>query len=103
MNTKEKEKIKAMSAKEMVEYISALEECEVLCNPYHSNPRGFDLYFVPKSFAISMVMQIEQMVTWASAHRYIILMHYDTFKKAIVAKFNRLDPESQYQEEEIIR
>lgn len=103
MNANETEKIKEMTAREMVEYISTLEECEVLCNPYHSNPRGFDLYFVPKTFAISMVLHIEYLVAWASAHRHTIVMHYDTFKRAIVVKVNRLDPEDQYQEEEIIR
>ena len=40
--------IQRMTAAEMVEFLRTLEECEVLCNPYHSNPRGFDLYFVPK-------------------------------------------------------
>lgn len=103
MNEQKEKSIEAMNARELVEYISTLEECEVLCNPYHSNPRGFDLYFVPKSFAISMVLHIEFIVAWASAHRHTIVIHYDTFKRAIVAKINRLDPESQYKEEDLIR
>lgn len=103
MNTKERESIEAMTAREMVEYISTLEECEVLCNPYHSNPRGFDLYFVPKSFAISMIFHIELVVSWASSHRHTIVMHYDTFKRAIVVKVNRLYEEDTYPPEDILK
>ena len=97
------ENIIAMSAHDMAEHLQEVEECEVLINPYHSNPRGFDLYFVPKSFSISMILHIELITTWAAAHRHTIILHYDTFKRAIVAKINRLDPENTYKEEDIIR
>ena len=97
------DEIKQMNAREMVDFISTLEECEVLCNPYHSNPRGFDLYFVPKSFAISMLLHIELITSWAAAHRYTVVLLYDTFKRAIVAKINRLFPEETYEPEEIIK
>ena len=97
------DEIKRMNAREMVDFISTLEECEVLCNPYHSNPRGFDLYFVPKSFAISMLLHIELITSWAAAHRYTVVLLYDTFKRAIVAKVNRLFPEETYEPEEIIK
>lgn len=92
-----------MTAREMVDFISTLEECEVLCNPYHSNPRGFDLYFVPKSFAISMLLHIELITSWATAHRYTVVLLYDTFKRAIVAKINRLYQIEQYEPEDIIQ
>lgn len=95
--------IKGMNAREMVDFISTLEECEVLCNPYHSNPKGFDLYFVPKSFAISMLLHIELLTSWAAAHRYTVVLLYDTFKRAIVAKINRLYPIEQYEPEDIIQ
>lgn len=95
--------IQRMTAREMVDFISTLEECEVLCNPYHSNPRGFDLYFVPKSFSISMLLHIELITSWAAAHRYTVVLIYDTFKRAIVAKVNRLFPEESYDPEEIIK
>ena len=95
--------IKKMNAREMVDFISTLEECEVLCNPYHSNPRGFDLYFVPKSFAISMLLHIELITSWAAAHRYTVVLLYDTFKRAIVAKVNRLFPENTYPPEDILK
>ena len=98
-----REEIQRMTAREMVDFISALEECEVLCNPYHSNPRGFDLYFVPKSFAISMVLHIELVTAWAAAHRHTIVMLYDTFKRAIVIKVNRMFAENTYQPEEILK
>ena len=97
------DEIKQMNAREMVDFISTLEECEVLCNPYHSNPRGFDLYFVPKSFAISMVLHIELVTAWAAAHRHTIVMLYDTFKRAIVVKVNRMFAENTYQPEEILK
>ena len=97
------DEIKQMNAREMVDFISTLEECEVLCNPYHSNPRGFDLYFVPKSFAISMLLHIELITSWAAAHRHTVVLLYDTFKRAIVAKVNRLFPEETYDPEEIIK
>lgn len=97
------DEIKGMNAREMVDFISTLEECEVLCNPYHSNPRGFDLYFVPKSFAISMLLHIELITSWAAAHRHTVVLLYDTFKRAIVAKVNRLFPEETYEPEEIIK
>ena len=97
------EVIKGMTAAEMVDFIRTLEECEVLCNPYHSNPRGFDLYFVPKSFAISMLLHIELITSWAAAHRHTVVLLYDTFKKAIVAKVNRLFPENTYPPEDILK
>ena len=100
--TTEKE-IQRMTAAEMVEFLRTLEECEVLCNPYHSNPRGFDLYFVPKSFAISTLFHIELITSWAAAHRHTVVLLYDTFKRAIVAKVNRLFPEETYDPEEIIK
>ena len=92
-----------MTAAEMVEFLRTLEECEVLCNPYHSNPRGFDLYFVPKSFSISMVLHIELVTAWAAAHRHTVVMLYDTFKRAIVAKVNRLFAENTYPPEDILK
>ena len=92
-----------MTAREMVDFISTLEECEVLCNPYHSNPRGFDLYFVPNVFAISMLLHIELVTSWAAAHRHTVVLVYDTFKRAIVAKINRLFPENTYPPEDIIQ
>ena len=97
------DEIKQMNAREMVDFISTLEECEVLCNPYHSNPKGFDLYFVPKSFAISMVLHIELVTAWAAAHRHTVVMLYDTFKRAIVVKVNRMFEENTYQPEEILK
>ena len=97
------DEIKQMNAREMVDFISTLEECEVLCNPYHSNPRGFDLYFVPKSFAISMLLHIELITSWATAHRYTVVLIYDTFKRAIVAKVNRLFPENTYPPEDVLK
>ena len=97
------EDIQRLTAKEMVDFISTLEECEVLCNPYHSNPRGFDLYFVPKSFSISMVLHIELVTSWAAAHRHTVVLLYDTFKRAIVAKVNRLFPENTYPPEDILK
>lgn len=95
--------VKQMNAAEMVEFLRTLEECEVLCNPYHSNPRGFDLYFVPKSFSISMILHIELVTSWAAAHRYTVVLLYDTFKRAIVAKLNRPYPIEQYEPEDIIQ
>lgn len=97
------DEIKRMNAREMVDFISTLEECEVLCNPYHSNPKGFDLYFVPKSFAISMLLHIELITSWAAAHRHTVVLLYDTFKRAIVAKVNRIFPEETYDPEDIIK
>lgn len=97
------DEIKRMNAREMVDFISTLEECEVLCNPYHSNPRGFDLYFVPKSFAISMLLHIELITSWAAAHGHTVVLLYDTFKRAIVAKVNRLFPENTYPPEDVIK
>ena len=97
------EDIQRLTAKEMVDFISTLEECEVLCNPYHSNPKGFDLYFVPKSFAISMVLHIEFVTAWAAAHRHTVVMLYDTFKRAIVVKVNRLFAENTYPTEDILK
>ena len=97
------DEIKRMNAKEMVDFVSTLEECEVLCNPYHSNPRGFDLYFVPKSFAISMLLHIELITSWAAAHGHTVVLLYDTFKRAIVAKVNRLFPENTYPPEDILK
>lgn len=96
-------KIEQMNAKEMVDFISAQEGCEVLCNPYHSNPSGFDLYFVPKSFEISMISNIELITSWATTHRYTVVLLYDTFKRAIVAKINRLFPEETYDPEDVIK
>lgn len=98
-----KEEIKRMTAAEMVEFLRTLEECEVLCNPYHSNPRGFDLYFVPKSFAISMLLHIELITSWAAAHGHTVVLLYDTFKRAIVAKVNRLFPENTYPPEDVLK
>lgn len=97
------EDIQRMTAAEMVDFIRTLEECEVLCNPYHSNPRGFDLYFVPKSFSISMVLHIELVTSWAAAHRHTVVMLYDTFKRAIVIKVNRLFAENTYPPEDILK
>ena len=97
------DEIKRMNAREMVDFISTLEDCEVLCNPYHSNPRGFDLYFVPKSFAISMLLHIELITSWAAAHNHTVVLLYDTFKRAIVAKVNRLFPENTYPPEDILK
>ena len=97
------DEIKRMNAREMVDFISTLEECEVLCNPYHSNPRGFDLYFVPKSFAISMLLHIELITSWAAAHSHTVAVLSDTFTGAILAKGNRLFPEDKYPPEDIIK
>ena len=97
------EEIQRMTAAEMVEFLRTLEECEVLCNPYQSNPRGFDLYFVPKSFAISMLLHIELITSWAAAHGHTVVLLYDTFKRAIVAKVNRLFPENKYPPEDILK
>ena len=103
MDRRGQEEIQCMTAREMVDFISTLEECEVLCNPYHSNPRGFDLYFVPKSFAISMLLHIELITSWAAAHGHTVVLLYDTFKRAIVAKVNRLFPENTYPPEDVLK
>ena len=103
MDGRRQEEISSMTAAEMIEFLRTLEECEVLCNPYHSNPRGFDLYFVPKSFAISMLMHIELITSWAAAHGHTVVLLYDTFKRAIVAKVNRLFPENTYPPEDILK
>lgn len=95
--------VKQMNAAEMVEFLRTLEECEVICNPYHSNPRGFDLYFVPKSFSISMILHIELVTSWAAAHRHTVVMLYDTFKRAIVVKVNRLFAENTYPPEDVLK
>lgn len=95
--------IQRMTAREMVDFISTLEECEVLCNPYHSNPRGFDLYFVPESFTISKLLHIELITSWAAAHGHTVVLLYDTFNRAIVAKVNRLFPENKYPPEDILK
>lgn len=99
----EKENIINLSAKELVEFLRGKEPCGILSNPYHSNPKGFDLYFVPNIFSAPSISNIEVIVTWASAHRHTIQLFYDTFKKSIVVKLNRLYPEDTYQESEIIR
>lgn len=99
----EKENIINLSAQELVEFLRHKEPCGILSNPYHSNPIGFDLYFVPNIFSVPSISNIEVIVTWASAHRHTIQLIYDTFKKAIVVKLNRLYPEETYQEHEIIR
>ena len=98
-----KEEIQRMTAAEMVEFLRTLEECEVLCNPYHSNPRGFDLYFVPKSFSISMLLHIELITSWAAAHGHTVVLLYDTFKRAIVTKVNGLFPENSYPHVDILK
>ena len=95
--------IQRMTAREMVDFISTLEECEALCNPYHSNPRGFDLYFVPESFTISKLLHIELITSWAAAHGHTVVLLYDTFNRAIVAKVNRLFPENKYPPEDILK
>lgn len=92
-----------MTAREMVDFLSTLEECEVLCNPYHSNPKGFDLYFIPKCFEISMLLHIELIIYWADAHRHTVVLVYDTFKRAIVAKVNRIFPEETYDPEDVLK
>lgn len=97
------ENIISMSAKDMAAHLQEVEECQVLVNPYHSNPMGFDLYFVPDTFHVSKFSNVEILVAWAEAHRHTVSLNYDTFKKAIVAKVNRIYPEDTYQEEEIIR
>lgn len=99
----EKENIINLSAQELVEFLREKEPCGILSNPYHSNPIGFDLYFVPNLFSVSSISSMEMITTWASAHRYAVQLIYDTFKKAIVVKLNRLYPEETYQEHEIIR
>lgn len=103
METRTTEKIQSMTAAEMVEFLRTQEGCEVLCNPYHSNPSGFDLYFVPKSFAISMISNIELITSWAAAHRHTVVLLYDTFKRAIVVKVNRLFPEETYDPEDVLK
>ena len=99
----DKENIINLSAQELVEFLREKETCGILSNPYHSNPIGFDLYFVPNLFSVSSISNIEVIVTWASAHRHTIKLIYDTFKKSIIVKINRLYPEDTYQESEIIR
>lgn len=99
----EKENVINLSAQELVEFLREKEPCGILSNPYHSNPIGFDLYFVPNLFSVPSISNIEVIVTWASAHRHTIRLIYDTFKKSIVVKLNRLYPEDTYQESEIIR
>lgn len=99
----DKENIINLSAQELVEFLREKEQCGILANPYHSNPIGFDLYFVPSTFSVSSISNIEAIVSWALAHRHTIQLIYDTFKKSIVVKLNRLFPEESYQEEEIIR
>lgn len=99
----EKENIINLSAQELVEFLREKEQCGILSNPYHSNPIGFDLYFVPNLFSVSSISNMETIITWAMAHRHAVLLIYDTFKKAIVVKLNRLYQEDTYQESEIIR
>ena len=99
----DKENIINLSAQELVEFLREKEPCEILANPYHSNPIGFDLYFVPSTFSVSSISNMEVISTWAMAHRHTIQLIYDTFKKSIVVKLNRLFPEESYQESEIIR
>lgn len=98
----EKENIINLSAQELVEFIREKEQCGILANPYHSNPIGFDLYFVPNLFSVSSISNMEAITIWAMAHRHTIQLIYDTFKKSIVVKLNRLYPEDTYQESEII-
>lgn len=97
------ESIISMSARDMAAHLQEVEECKVLINPYHSNPVGFDLYFVPDTFHVSNFSNVEMLVTWAIAHRYTVSLNYDTFKNAIVAKVNRLFPEETYAPEDILK
>lgn len=99
----EKENIINLSAQELVEFLREKEPCGILSNPYHSNPIGFDLYFVPNLFSVSSISNMETITIWAMAHKHAVQLIYDTFKKSIVVKLNRLLPEEAYQEEEIIR
>lgn len=99
----DKENIINLSAQELVEFLREKEPCGILSNPYHSNPIGFDLYFVPNLFSVSSISNMEVITIWATAHRHAVHLIYDTFKKAIVVKLNRLCPEDTYQESEIIR
>ena len=99
----DKENIINLSAQELVEFLREKEQCGILANPYHSNPIGFDLYFVPNLFAVSSIRNMEAISIWAMAHRHAVQLIYDTFKKSIVVKLNRLCPEDTYQEDEIIR
>lgn len=99
----EKENIINLSAQELVEFLREKEPCGILSNPYHSNPIGFDLYFVPNLFSVSSISNMEAITIWATNHRHTVNLIYDTFKKAIVVKLNRLCPEDTYQEDEIIR
>lgn len=92
-----------MTANQLVEWLRTDEVCDILLNPYHSNPRGFDLYFVPKVFSISVVNNISVIATWAEAHKHSLILVYDTFKKAIVIKVNRLFPENTYPPEDLLK
>ena len=92
-----------MTAAELVEYLRTVEECEIRCNPYHSNPRGFDLYYVPQIFCMSKIEHITDISIWAHAHRHMILLLYDTYQKALEVKVNRLFPEETYPPEDILK
>lgn len=97
------EDIQRMTAAELVEYLRVVESCEIRCNPYHSNPRGFDLYFVPPLFCASKIERIIEISAWAQAHRHTILLLYDTCQKALEIKINRLFPEETYPPEDILK
>lgn len=106
METMERERIediKGMTAAELVEYLRTVEECEIRCNPYHSNPKGFDLYFVPQLFCLSKIEHITDISIWAQSHRHTILLLYDTYQKALEVKINRLYSEETYPPEDILK
>ena len=103
MDRRGQEEISSMTAAELVEYLRSVEGCEIRCNPYHSNPRGFDLYFVPQLFCASKIEHILEISIWAQAHRHTILLLYDTCQKALEVKINRLFQEETYPPEDILK
>lgn len=97
-----KTNLKEVGTIELIEHLQETESNEVELNPYGSSPFGFDLYFVPTTTYTSRISNIEVIVKWAEAHRHTISVSYNTEKEAIVLRLQRLLPDEEYSDEEII-
>lgn len=94
--------LREVGALELIDHLREIESNDIELNPHGSNPFGFDLYFVPVTEYKSKISNIEVIVKWAEAHRHTISVTYDTEKEAIAIRLQRLFPDEEYSEEEII-
>lgn len=84
---------------ELIEHLREAESCEV---KLRTSDFGFVLLFEPAPGVSSSISNMEVIAKWAELHRHTISVQYNEAERAISVHLQRLLPNEEYNENEIL-